>query len=155
MDDVHRRHCTALANMLAANPHRHNQTVWLTPNETNECGTAGCAAGWAALAQLGLIEIGDDGTMTWEDDALLPWFYSLEQRTLYSESRDVGAKENGRKWLGLSPAAAYALFITTTEFMQPEELAVEVLRRLGDGRLSERDLARSPSVLSEIDDQLP
>lgn len=139
-DEVYRERATALANMLTLRPERHEQETFVSPKLENECGTVACVAGWSALAYAGVVTIALNGEMTWTEDGMhtLSWWdterhESVPMQTLYDGGIAGAAERTGRKWLGLSREAAGALFYTMTE-----QVAVEVLRGLGDGRLDRR-----------------
>lgn len=144
-DEVYRERATALANMLTLRPERHEQETFGTPKPANECGTSACVAGWAAMASAGVITIATNGEMTWTEDGMhtFPWWDSargelVPVQTLYNGDIAHRAERTGRDWLGLSRSAAYALFYTMSE-----RVTVEVLRRLGDGRLDRRSMSET------------
>lgn len=134
-DQTYRNRATALVNMLVKRPERHDQDTFGTVRPQNECGTVACIAGWAALWSRGRVNIALDGDMTWA---------ALRQVEEYDEDTDtdvmVGTLYDsqivrhafliGADWLGLTTEAANCLFWTMNE-----SLALEMLRRLGDGRL--------------------
>lgn len=123
-----RAHCAALALMLSGRPERHSQSEWVAPEYSNECGTAACVAGWGGLWSLGRVAIDDAGVMTWPGRVV-----NRDPETRHWD--DLAAD-----WLALEVdgddyPAARLLFIETHFYDDPEKLAVEVLRRIGDGRL--------------------
>lgn len=139
---VNRKRCIALGNMLKLAPQRHDQQHYLEVKPKNECGTVGCVAGWSWLWKNEIVSIELDGTMTWPESALV-------ERTMYRNGHDVivrtllahipwdrSYQTVGAEWLGLNDDAAQALFIRTAGWYRAEELAVEVLLRLGDGRFT-------------------
>lgn len=138
---VEQERCTALANMLRLAPQRHNQQIYLDEKPKNECGTTGCVAGWSWLWKNEIVSIALDGTMTWPENAMAARTVCRHGRqiTLRSLTANVpfGARyvNDGAEWLGLDDDAASALFIRTARWYRAEELAIEVLMRLGDGRL--------------------
>lgn len=153
-DDLYRDRTTALLNMLVANAYRHNQKQWGMPKEANPCGTTCCVAGWGLLANRGIVTIALDGEMSWDEkdmgradeDMRFSWDADhmsdaqLQVPTLWRASYGHDARGEGAEWLGLSKNVAYALFEATADdsLVTPanqEAVAVEMLRRLVDGRI--------------------
>jgi hypothetical protein len=133
---TYRRRVGALAAMLAANPRRHRQSTWGAVEPVNECGTVACVAGWAALWSRRVVKIAPDGTLAWDparqrvDRDLHPL-----APTLWRDSYSDDAWDRGREWLGLGYEAAHLLFLSINKTSDPNAAALEVLRRLADGRL--------------------
>lgn len=150
-EQEYRERRTALANMLRARPERHDQSVWGDSKPENECGTVGCAAGWAKLAKAGIVTIAPDGEMTWDEDAMIRDWDG--QRTLWRSDGGDNAFREGQEWLGLGSEVANYLFDQTVSLLDPEEVAVEMLQRLGDGRLGAAEMSNSQwvSFLRDID----
>ncbi len=122
--------CTRLARLLTAHPELHSQASFTSLAPTNECGTVGCVGGWAGLWQAGVLDIDPDGNLVYD------------RSTLRRAAEGPTMTDEVRAWLGLSDAAAQLLFYDTLDYASsyvargPERLAVAVLERLGDGRLS-------------------
>jgi hypothetical protein len=165
-DQEYRDRALALANMLTAAPYRHNQKEWGQSKPENECGTAGCVAGWATLVSKEIVSIDPDGTMTWDpadlgsyaDDTDPSWVqehYKDSKPTLWRYGYGMVARETGREWLGLDYDAARLLFIETADYplTHRDAVAVEILFRLADGRLS-RDFTEHDVDLFELDEQI-
>ena len=168
-DEVFKTRATALANMLAANPYRHGQKDWGRPKEANPCGTTACVAGWSLLANRGIVTITPDGEMTYDESALgrtgdevryTADLYGLsdaelEALTLWRSSYSYDAAREGQSWLGLSREVADALFRFTADsaISNQEATAVEILRRLADGRISRNDYL-SLWTVEEIDTEI-
>lgn len=148
-DRVYRKRAKSLARMLTKRPDRHKQLTWGSVRPENECGTTACVAGWALMAKRGIVSIATDGTMTYPQSALgsvtgnmrsgyRDFDYPDAVRqvpTLWRDEFNGEARDAGAKWLGLGDAVARALFINTTNISDPEKVAVEILFRLGDGRI--------------------
>ena len=155
-DQIYRDRATALANMLTLRPERHVQSTFGSVEPENECGTVACVAGWAALAQSGRVMIASDGVMTWAELRSVVELSGSGMNfvpTLYDPNITAWAQVAGRVWLGLTEESADALFFTMRN-----AVAVEILRRLGDGRLSrdftyaDRDNVRT-EVLGDLGDE--
>lgn len=163
----YRDRALALANMLEANPYRHRQRDWGKPKEKNPCGTTACLAGWSQLAKRGIVTIELDGTMTYDEANLgrvgdqIQWrsdlvSYSTAERqvpTLWRAAFGHTTNKEGQEWLGLSDSLAYTLFVQTADSIitNKEAVALELLRRLADGRLSRRRDDVSWDELDRID----
>lgn len=146
----YRARAAALGTMLTVAPYRHNQATWGTVRPENECGTAACAAGWSLLAGRGIVTIAADGGMTWDPAKLgaeedRSWYSSDDlyedaverEHTLWRDEFGDEAEREGRQWLGLSFDAANTVFLRTLDSIRPNEIARELLLRVGDGRLGE------------------
>jgi hypothetical protein len=151
-EEEYRARAGAMANMLTAAPYRHKQQHWAFPEEENPCGTTCCVAGWATLAAKGIVTIAADGGMTYDPDALAPIETDSDTRIPFWEDEFLDRKDvptlwrwqfngeaprTGRAWLGLGSEAAAILFELTARdsVTHQEAVAIEILRRLADGRL--------------------
>jgi hypothetical protein len=150
--ETYRARAGALGAMLTAAPYRHNQYTWGGVKQENECGTAACAAGWSLLAKRGIVTIARDGAMTFDTTQLGSMYDRDEfdsdeayqraakrEHTLWRDEFYSEAEDEGADWLGLSFAAAKVLFVHTTNVTHSNEVARELLLRIGDGRLGELD----------------
>lgn len=151
-EKVYRQRAKSLARMLAKRPERHKQLTWGGVKQENECGTTACAAGWALMAKRGIVSIATNGTMTYPKSALgsvtanadsyREYDYPEEDRevpTLWRDEFNGQARDVGAEWLGLGDSVARTLFIDTANVPDSEKVTVEILFRLGDGRIERND----------------
>lgn len=169
-DETYRQRAGAMAAMLTRRPERHDQYVYGRPEKENECGTAGCVAGWGMLAQAGIVTIGPRGGMTWNRPAVGPvisgrpgkhrddfTIYEAKVPTLWRAEFQDRAHIDGRRWLGLTERAAKTLFETTMEvsFIKQDaaDAAVMLLRMLADGRLPRNFVFDADTLMGMLRDE--